>query len=338
MIKYSLLGKHSHRTPLAYDVYQEQLAGYFEYVSNPYTADFIVLGFMIDIFENREVVKKIKTCNPSAKFVVISEEPLWDSVWSGDFINNKRTILLEDFELEVFYFNHFNSNIFEYSYIPYYITTNNLFVTRYRLLFERNLNYTHTFLRDFFKEKDGEAYFLEFRNDPRYDIKNQHANGLSVYRSNLAKYRATRNKNTIVRGKGWGSKKPRQSLVDWHLDKLTTIDKNFRYCSAIENTDAPNYISEKYFDALATLSIPLVCTSFNSNRLANSVIKPYVNCVKDNLNETSAIIDDFELDRNFIDSFRDNINYWYNFFINPEFFQIERKFRIKKIHSILEDL
>ena len=86
-----------------------------------------------------------------------------------------------------------------------------------------------------------------------------HVRGLCEFRARVAM--AVPDADTVRMGKGWNDDTPRQSLPDWHLDKLAGFAGRFRVVSALENTHCPNYFTEKLFDAFAVGSIPVYAAS-----------------------------------------------------------------------------
>lgn len=337
MIKYFLLGRHSHRTPLAYKPYIDRSTEYFHLVFDATEADVVILGFIIDVKENGDEILRIKKHNPLVKFVIISEEPLWDTVWSGDYQNVNRQIELDNEIVEIFYFNYFNSNIFSFKEIPYYITTDYKFISRYRFLFERNLKFNNVEIKQHLNSRRGEAFFVENRTDPRYNFKHDKSVGLSLFRSDLAKSRRNINAESLIVGKGWDTDKPRQLLIDWHLDKLSQIDKNFKFSSAIENTDVEGYISEKYFDSLATLTVPIISTCKNQKLLSNTKVEPFLNISSENLISAIDQIDNFVVSNEFVDVYRRNIEFWFNHFSDLDSCNSDYEHRILELFEVISN-
>lgn len=258
-MKICLIGKHSNRTPFSYDVYKPFFMQFFTYVSNPEYADILVFGFVIDLEPNVEIIKKCQIKNPNVKIVVLSEEPLWDTLWGGDFFNQRQTRNIAGHSVDFLYLNHQNSNIFEFDRIPYFITTNDDYIARYQFMFSRNAKMSESEIKCIWDNASYDAaFFAEYREGEKYNVSfpEYHIYGLSDFRTRIAK---DFDGNNILRvGQGWGTKKLRQDLPDWHLDKLVTLDKSCKYISALENTHQENYISEKIFDAYACLGIPII--------------------------------------------------------------------------------
>jgi hypothetical protein len=257
MVRVSLYGKHSNRTPLAYEPYQRLVKGKVVFESSAEKGDVLLLGFKKDLIDNRDHLKALRRANPRQRVFIISEEPLWDSVWSGDFLTRDQTHGSGSDAIPFRYLNHANSKIFHFGKIPYFPTTNTDFLVRYATLFARNAAFEADDLLATWKAAPIQrAYYLEKRTTQNYGIKNTEAGvvGLSLYRSQIAEM--DDGAGVIRAGQGWGSAVRRQDRPDWHLEKLAALDRRAFMVSALENTVAPNYITEKIFDAFATLAIP----------------------------------------------------------------------------------
>ncbi len=255
-----LLGKHCHRTPFAYRLYRHLLSRYFEYRDSIFDADFIILGFSRDIAENCFQISKALERNQKAKLIVISEEPLWVTMWSEHKSNNATTILRDSSSgIEYFQLSCLNSDLFADLPVPYFITTEEKYLARYSTLLSRNTTLSTKDVVDIWTQcKYKYAYIGEKRQEAMSvpDQSNPHGYPLSTYRTLLAEHVKS---EKLVHGLGWKSERtPRQALPDWHLNKLSTLHASSPYISAIENTYVSSYVTEKPFDALASLAIPVV--------------------------------------------------------------------------------
>ena len=258
-----LFGKHSIRTPFSYADYRGYFTRHFEYVSDPLRADFIVGGFRIDFRDNGDEVVRIRRANPAAKFVVLSEEPLWDTMWGGDPCRLASAIDVRitgggKERLDYAYLNHITSNVFEFSRIPYYVTTSDDFFVRYLNQFSRNANLSRSDILATWKNAAFDcAFFAAKRLSTTFDVahKNGTVLGLNHFRSAIAEQLDL--PNVLREGVGWTEAPPRQALPDWHLDKIAYLDRRCRIVSALENTHERSYISEKIFDAYAVVAIPI---------------------------------------------------------------------------------
>lgn len=255
--KICFLGRHAHRTPLGYAPLRALAADRMEEVGDPAHADMIMTGFNIDLPEKGEAIAAARAANPALRVVVISEEPLWDSVWSGGFAERNRVVRCGRTDIPYTFLNHANSGIFDFRKIPYFLLTDAKFPARYGLLIARHAPLApRTLLERWRAAPLGAAFFLEARDGEDYarSFPEQAVRGLSAYRTQVA--RQVDLSEVLRVGKGWQDHPPRQDLPDWHLDKLATLDGRVRIVSSYENTHQRAYVSEKIFDAFATGGVP----------------------------------------------------------------------------------
>lgn len=253
----AFVGRHSNRTPFSYPAFQQTLGNRIQVERDPFRADVIMTGFNLDLKENSELFETIARESPATRIMVISEEPLWDSLWSGGFADRARTIRCGQTDVSYTYLNHSNSDIFAFDQVPYFLLTNDDLLARYSLLIHRHSTQSAQALLAHWQAAPISAAFVaERREGEKYatSCPEQGVYGLSSYRSDVAA--ATRGPTVLREGKGWHSDQPRQMLPDWHLDKLATLDGQVRVLSSFENTHQKNYISEKILDAFAVGGIP----------------------------------------------------------------------------------
>lgn len=264
-----LCGKHSNRTPAAYKIYKEALKseGINVFTLNDIgeeVPDFIVTGFHIDIPEIRPFYEKYLAINKSLQVFVISEEPLWDLTWHSSPLKRKHTCKVTGIDYE--YINHFNSGLFDGLKIPYFITTETKYLARYITLLTNHCKLNPEELMKIWNSADYTlSCFVERREDAKY-LKVSECGTFKTYsnfRSSLVSPLLEVDK-VQVQGKGWHDDAPRQMLPDWHADKLARCMKRSKFVMAIENVNAPSYMTEKYFDALVSLAIPLTAECQNS--------------------------------------------------------------------------
>jgi hypothetical protein len=256
-LKINLTGRHSNRTPFSYAPFQSVADGRISLVDDPMEADVIMTGFNIDIRENAELFEGIAKKRPNTKIVVLSEEPLWDSTWSGGFAERKRSMKCGATEVAYTFLNHSNSTVFDFESIPYFLLTSEDYLARYGLLIARHANLTPAALLEHWKNAPiPAAFYAEVREGDTYAkaFPDQSLYGLSAYRTEIA--RKVETAGVLREGKGWRSDAKRQSLPDWHLDKLAALDMRVRVASAFENTHQHGYISEKIFDAFVVGGVP----------------------------------------------------------------------------------
>lgn len=265
MIRYSLVGKHQHRTPLSYVALRKYLPAALVHVELTDKPDILVFGYVQDFAESFSLIKEARQRNPLVKLVVLSEEPFWDTLWSGDYTQFRTSKAIGDTSVHYYALNHVNSSIFEYREIPYFVATDDAFFARYSLMFTRNNALNEQDYRQVWEQASVRcAFFAEKRladkftyNHPDNDIQ-----GLCQFRSRLAQlHLEAKPTETRVVGRGWHTGVIRQKLPDWHLDKLAALDGRSRFISALENTHHPLYTTEKLFDAYACRGIPLYWAS-----------------------------------------------------------------------------
>lgn len=258
-LKVALVGSRSNRTPLAYEPYRRLFEKSFEYVM-PSEADILVFAMSFE-------VKEFFTANPDQlsrlteqSVWLISEEPLWDTVWNYEN-HTKETynLVIDNVTIQINQISHFVNSPYKDLDFPYFLTTEDSFFKYYLLFFNNRLK-----AKKLPHYKKFGVGLLEFMNNySRPEIINSYGDliGLAGYRVRLAQY--LRHLGMFhVAGQGWAGKKyfpqsKRQQAVDFHLQKLTALESQFGFMLAIENTLQKNYVSEKIFDAFAVGSVPI---------------------------------------------------------------------------------
>jgi len=264
---------------MGYEVYQPLFKNYLNFVSGIEEADVIVLAWIRDFSEIADQYFLAKSFNPNLKLVVVSEEPLWDTLWSGDFRLRQNQLEYEGQIVEYIFLNHLTSSIFEFRNIPYFITTENYFFARYSVLFKRNaLIEPEQYLKQWQTCQYPFASMAKRRMEDQFEVSflDCDVHGLSKFRTVISEFKLDAS-GSLITGLGWDTNQFRQSLDDWHLDKLVSLDQNVFLMSALENTHQDLYISEKLFDAFAIQAVPVYFagSSHKANRLISEA--SYVN-------------------------------------------------------------
>jgi hypothetical protein len=324
--KICLFGNHAKRTPFAYPEYRKLFQKHFEYTQNPGEADFLISGFLKDFRDNAGEIERICSINPDIKLVVLSEEPLWDTVWSGNFFAKYAEMCVGDYNLPYTALNHCTTKIYDFEKFPYFLTTNDDFFARYANLFSRNRKYTTSEIRSIWKNASIKAaFYAESRQDVKYNITfpDQDIVGLCTYRTEVAK--EIQGDGVLRVGQGWGTSSKRQSLPDWHLDKLAALDRNSFLVSGLENTHQRQYVTEKIFDAFAVLAIPLYYASplHSITRLLPK--GTYINLFGLFVNEAIEKIASFQPDIEFIEHYSEAQSCLAETFSNPSIYIRERR-------------
>jgi hypothetical protein len=333
-MKVFLLGKHSNRTPFSYDEYKKLFQRQFTYVNKPENADFIVFGFYIDIRGSIEVIKKALKINSKIKLVILSEEPLWDTLWSGDFTKKQQRIKIDGFDIEFYFLNHQTTSIFNFDKIPYFLTTSNDYIVRYHCLFQQNAMLENSEIKaKWNKSNVNKAFYAEHRLGDKYNVHFHESDtrGLSSFRTELTlKFE---NEDVIIVGQGWGETEKRQKLADWHLDKLATLNRNCKIVSALENTHHIDYVTEKIFDAFASLAIPIYYAS-PEHAIHNIVDQEsYINVYNSSIGDAASIINDFQISDRFISSYKEQQTRLATLFANYGALYEERNRVVKLVYN-----
>ena len=333
-MKIFLLGKHSNRTPFSYDEYRSLFQRNFIYVNKPEQADFLVLGFYIDIRENIDVIKKSLAINPKIKLVILSEEPLWDTLWSGDFTKKQQRIKIDGFDIEFYFLNHQTTSIFNFDKIPYFLTTSNDYIVRYHCFFQQNSKLTNSEIKAIWNAADiKKAFYAEHRLGDKYNVHIQESDtrGLCSYRTELTL--RFQNKNALIVGQGWGKTEKRQKLADWHLDKLAVIRYQSHIVSALENTHQTSYVTEKIFDAFAALAVPVYFASDTHaiNNIINS--ESYINVYGNTIDDAAKNINKFQYTDEFISNYNKQQCDLANLFSDYRIVNKERNRLVKQVHN-----
>ena len=217
----------------------------------------MLTGFSADLREMAPALRAARQQNPDLQAVVLSEEPLWDSIWNNDLMSRRQQLEQDGQVLDYHVFNHCNSAIFDFETIPYFLLTRTGFQARYGLGLARHARLSPAALLQHWQSAPvPAAFYAEVRDTPAYarTWPEQQVEGLSVYRTEVA--RLTDQPGVLREGRGWRPGAKRQALADWHLDKLAALDMRSRVIAAYENTHQHAYISEKLFDAFLAGGMP----------------------------------------------------------------------------------
>ncbi|MDO6838024.1 glycosyltransferase family 10 [Paraglaciecola chathamensis] len=312
----SMFGKHSNRTPFAYKSFTKFFKRNNIVIDNESELpDIICSGFHIDIAAEKDWINSTRNKNPALKIFIISEEPLWDMTWHKNPFQVNQICNTTGFEY--FYINHFNSEAFNFSDIPYFITTDSKYISRYLMLLTLYENFTpSSILSHWSNTKMLISCFAERRVDKKYNISKNgfhtHSNFRSILIEQLVGFRGAQ-----IEGKGWNTNSPRQVLPDWHADKLAKTLRSSRFMMAIENTDAPNYVTEKVFDAFSTLSIPVVVES-QQKELDNIFGNTAVVSISNRNIDLIKVLSNVELDMDLAELYLKNLRTLLNLLRNSE--------------------
>ncbi len=261
MIRVFLTGRHARRSPLSYAALASLFIDEIRLVDRPEQADLYLFAHSLDIQEApREMILDWRARR--RPIVLLSEEPFWDTIWTGKPLDRQIYIETNFGDLPVVQLNHQTSDIFDYEVIPYYLLTNHRFSTAYRSRFRRNAARSAAAWREDFAARSVDLTFMFERRPERYhDVHWPEAEiiGLCAWRTDIAELCTDGSVERL--GHRWQGGPPRQQLLDWHLDKMVRLDGRARNLAAFENTHHPRYLTEKLFDAFACGSRPLYFAS-----------------------------------------------------------------------------
>ncbi len=342
MIKYSLVGKHQHRTPLSYAAFYPFLPAGLVPVDLADNPDVLVFGYVQDFHESFCLIQDARQRNAKLKVVVLSEEPFWDTLWSGDYTQRKTERVINGEPISYYAVNHTNSPVFEYRKIPYIVTTDDSFFSRYSMMFRRNCTFSERDFRRVWEQAAVNcAFYAEQRlgDKFRYSHPENDVQGLCQFRSRLANLSLEANpEQTLVVGKGWHTGAPRQKLPDWHLDKLAALDGQSRFISALENTHQPHYTTEKLFDAYACRGIPLYWAS-PGHSVAEWVPKgAFINLYGQSPEEALETVKSFVDDQAFMEQYRAAQSELAERFGNADHLAAERQRVAEAVFDTLSDI
>ncbi|MFN7051926.1 MAG: hypothetical protein ACK4NH_07425, partial [Gemmobacter sp.] len=217
LLRVFLLGPRGQRTPLAYAPLQRHLAGRITLVDRAEDADLVVTGWSRDLEDNRDQLAALWRAGVRPGLVVLSEEPLWDSVWSEAL--SPRDRMLEcggGLQLPYRSLNHVNSDIFRFHRLPWFILSDDRFAARYAMLIAGFAARSPQALLDHWQAAPWQAAFVaERREGAEFAAFHpvEGVVGLSVYRSRVAAL--VPGERVLRVGRGWpGTTIRRQSLPD----------------------------------------------------------------------------------------------------------------------------
>lgn len=272
-LRICLLGPRGQRTPLAYAPLRRHLEGRVAFVDRAEEADLVVTGWNRDLEDNRDHLAALWQKGPRPRLAVVSEEPLWDSLWSGGLAARDRVLDCgTGLQIPYRHLNHVNSGIFRFHSLPWFILSDDRFAARYAMLTASFAAMSPAALLRHWEAARWQAAFVTERREgadygASYPVEG--VMGLSLYRSRVADL--TPGDRVLRLGQGWpGTATRRQDLPDWHLDKLARLSGQVRLCAAYENTLQSCYVTEKPFDAFAVGAIP-VTVADDGHRLLDLV-------------------------------------------------------------------
>ncbi len=322
MISVHPFGRYSHRQPLAYAPLQVACADNIALSDDFAAADIVLVSHNKDLLEGGAQLQQ--SLKPHQRLVMLSEEPLWDTVWFNDPLTRVQSHDTQNGPLTLTVLNHHTSGIYDFDRIPYFLLTEWSFFVRYSTWFARNAQRSTADWRHRWEHPEHDVAFLaELRQDEIFDIRHdaQDLYGLGAHRTRIALN--CDGPRVLRSGAGWNTLPPRQDLDDWHMQKFLDLDGKCRLMSAIENTHQNAYVTEKIFDAFAIGAIPLYIAD-PQHRVHDLVPKEsFVNLVGLSPQEAAARIMAFELTPERLEAFVETQARFAALFSDPEPWQAE---------------
>lgn len=248
-------GRYAHRQPLAYAPIRQAVAGRILMSDTPDAADIVLIAHVRELDERAEELSSLAA--RGKRLVLLSEEPLWDSVWGS--APTADCLALAD-GTPVAALTYANSAVFAFDRIPAFLLTDRAFLTRYSTWFSRNRALgADDWLARWQAPRWDVAFVAEYRDEARFDVQTADPAyfGLAAWRTRVALTCDTDRHQVLRMGWGWNDRPPRQDLPDWHLEKYLDLAGQCRVLSAVENTHVAPYVTEKLFDAFAIGAVPL---------------------------------------------------------------------------------
>lgn len=309
----------SNRTPFGY----AQLHSYYRSIFIPnfrnYGGSIYVSG--IATKESHEEY----TLTGSEKYFHLSEEPLWDLLYNSKVDGN-------------YEYQGYCNNFFRELRIPYFLLTDTKYIERYNLILSYILDNFNAedVLSEWSRRKYKFAAVCEYRGAPEWGRISTDAfpscKPMCIERTALVEELLHLLPNNVyVSGKGWhGQNSPRQKLPDWHLDKLSNTPSPILF-NAIENAVTPTYITEKPFDALCFMSLPVVC--WPDNHIGHTYFEPdsFLNLHDSKARDWPSIVSNFQPNKKNASALLSSINAIYETISNPALVHSTRVALFKKL-------
>ena len=254
----------------SYEIYLEHLSEYYEKVSSPKQADVIFVTYVQNI---RDDFKKFYNyqLGSNAKIVILSEEPVWDLSWSQSikWEGDKQIVsnLKNTKKVQVERINFINSNVFWYNKIPFFLTTQKAYTDNYLNYIDRLENED---LADIVQKKSYDVTGVFSRRTKDYI--NEFYVGDDVDKKCLNTFRGllcdTLKEKSSLKCDFFGFNNSEYTgltditiydSTEFHRVKLDWCIDNAKFLFAFENTMLRTYVTEKIFDAVASVSVPIFC-------------------------------------------------------------------------------
>lgn len=329
-IKFYTYGNASKISIFEYRSYQKYINKFFKKVKDPKKADIIIFSHIEDVAKDIPAFQK---CQNNAKAILFSEEPLWDNSWSNSIQYENTKPFVQDstgkFRVDFEIINYFNSNIYEYKFFPHFLTTNLQYVKNYYDIFN-NLDSSN--IINLFNKKKYDVTGLFSRRDViepnQFDFSdNKEGKCLNSIKYGLSDLFIDNKLNFNCDFFGHGNSEIPDVTDDtiydgytFHRKKVDWCLKNSKFLFAIENTLQKDYVTEKVFDAICSLSIPIYFQTHQgldikginlNNYTAKSIDEFYDFCVDEiqSIDVKDYISANLELSKSIFEDFKSKMDF-----------------------------
>jgi len=199
----------------------------------------------------------------NAQLYSFSDEPIWDLYSNVVTPEKLKENVVEWNGHKITQLNHFNSDVFEFDTIPYYLTHHPDIVAKYITMAMQWSSKTDKELVDIWKKRPINIQALVGKANGRFEKKvSKIFDECNMVRRSKIAEEIGEDKENRLDGKGWSKQSGKTCVSNardnrsWHYHKIKSCMSS-RYLLSMENTLAPNYITEKIFDAVFSLNVPI---------------------------------------------------------------------------------
>jgi hypothetical protein len=239
--------------------YRWRIERVFRVVEDMDDADIILLTD--PFYHQHDFLQRKEKIN--ARLYSFSDEPIWDLYSNVCTPEKLKENVIEWNGHEITQLNHFNSDIFEFDTLPYYLTHHPDIVAKYITMSMQWSYKTDKELVGIWRKRPINIQGLVGKANGRFEKKvSKVYDECNIVRRSKIAQEIGKDKENHLDGKGWSIQSGKTCVSNardnrsWHYHKMKSCMSS-RYLLSMENTLAPNYITEKIFDAVFSLNVPI---------------------------------------------------------------------------------
>jgi hypothetical protein len=239
--------------------YRWRIERVFRVVEDMDDADIILLTD--PFYHQHDFLQRKEKIN--ARLYSFSDEPIWDLYSNVGTPEKLKENVIEWNGHEITQLNHFNSDIFEFDTLPYYLTHHPDIVAKYITMSSQWSYKTDKELVGIWRKRPINIQGLVGKANGRFEKKvSKVYDECNIVRRSKIAQEIGKDKENHLDGKGWSIQSGKTCVSNardnrsWHYHKMKSCMSS-RYLLSMENTLAPNYITEKIFDAVFSLNVPI---------------------------------------------------------------------------------